>query len=141
MEHGRFTLSDIQAKRVCERFCRKFAFETICAMVSPDDPPCIERESDDGDQLQGGPFPTRCYSHGRALVCGVSLELSACRRTPGGARGGGGSRDYPALGGEVQSRVGGSVSSPEAPGVGQLAHGRDLYQGQRPVALSVSGGG
>ena len=33
------------------RFCRKFAFETICAMVSPGDLPCAERESDDGDQL------------------------------------------------------------------------------------------
>src|SRR5262245_47061833 len=92
-------------------------------MVSPDDLPCTERESDDGDQLQGGPFPPRCYSHGRALVCGVSLELSACRRAPGGAWGGGGSRDHPALGGEVQSRVGGSLSSPQASSVGELAHG------------------
>src|SRR3954463_5389703 len=32
------------------------------------------REQDDGDQLQGGPFPTRYHSHGRALVCGVSLS-------------------------------------------------------------------
>ena len=45
------------------------------------------RESDDGDELQGGPFPTRYHSHGRALVCGVSLKLSACRRTAGGAWG------------------------------------------------------
>src|SRR4029453_6746722 len=45
------------------------------------------REQDDGDQLQGGPFPTRYHSHGRALVCGVSLKLSACRRIDGGGGG------------------------------------------------------
>src|SRR5215510_10698553 len=66
-------------------FCRKFAFETICAMVSPDDLPCPERESDDGDQLHGVPFSTRCSSPGRALVGGVSLKLSPCRSTAGSA--------------------------------------------------------
>src|SRR5262249_62368897 len=35
------------------------------------------RESDDDDQLQGGPFPTRYHSHGRALVCGVSLKAAS----------------------------------------------------------------
>src|SRR5215831_21215274 len=64
--------------------CRKFVFGMICAMVSPGDLPCTERESGDGDQFQGGPFPTRYHSHGRALVCGVSLKLSACRRTARG---------------------------------------------------------
>ena len=36
-----------------EGLCRKFAFETICAMVSPGDLQCTERENDDGDQFQG----------------------------------------------------------------------------------------
>src|SRR2546428_7692785 len=48
------------------RLCRKFAFETICATVSPDDLRCTERESNDGDQFQRGPFSTRYHSHGRA---------------------------------------------------------------------------
>src|SRR5215216_6745330 len=65
-----------------------------------------ERESDNGDQLQGGPFPTRYHSHGRALVCGVSLKLSACRRTAGGAWGPDRPRDDPALGCQIQSPVG-----------------------------------
>src|ERR687887_2327529 len=100
-----------------------------------------QRESDDGDQLQGGPFSTRYHSHGRALVCGVSLKLSACRRTAGGAWGADRPRDDPALGREIQSPVGRSVSSPEAPGMGQLADGRDLYQGEGPMALSLPRGG
>src|SRR6266567_8075254 len=61
------------------------------------------RESDDGDQLQGGPFPTRYHSHGRELVCGVSLKLSACRRIDGGAWGPDRPCDYPALGREIQA--------------------------------------
>src|SRR3712207_8390293 len=47
--------------------CRKVAFETICAMVSPGDLWCAERESNDGDELQGSSFPTRYHSYGRAL--------------------------------------------------------------------------
>src|SRR5712691_10111194 len=100
-----------------------------------------EKESDDGDQLQGGPFPSRYHSYGRALVCGVSLKLSPCRRTHGGAWGPDRPRDHPALGGEIQSPVGRGVSSPEASGVGQLADGRDLYQGERPLVLPLSRGG
>src|SRR5436853_5910505 len=100
-----------------------------------------EKESDDGDQLQGGPFPTRYHSHGRALVCGVSLKLSACRRTAGGAWGPDRPRDDPALGREIQSPVGRSLSPPQAPCVGQLADGRDLYQGQRSMVLPLSRGG
>src|SRR5919204_6225389 len=94
-----------------------------------------QRESDDGDQLQGGPFSTRYHSHGRALVCGVSLKLSACRSTAGGAWGAARPRDDPALGRAIQSPVGRGVSSSEAPGMGQLADGRDLYQGQRSMVL------
>ena len=37
--------------------------------------------------------------------------------------------------------AGGSVSSAQASGVGQLADGRDIYQGQGPVAVSLSCGG
>src|SRR5262245_10105393 len=43
------------------RLCRKVAFEAICAMVSPGDLRCTERESNDGDQLQGGSFPARYH--------------------------------------------------------------------------------
>ena len=57
-----------------------------------------KRESENDDQLQGRPFSTRYHSHGRALVSGVSLELSACRRIAGGARGADRPRDYPTLG-------------------------------------------
>jgi hypothetical protein len=51
--------------------CRKVALEAICAMVSPGNLWYVERESDDGDQFQGGPFPPRDHSDGRALVCCV----------------------------------------------------------------------
>jgi hypothetical protein len=38
------------------RLCRKFLFEAIWGMLSPCDPWCKERESDDGDQFQRCPF-------------------------------------------------------------------------------------
>src|SRR4029450_5667809 len=91
-------------------------------MISPCYPQSTARESDDGDQLQGSPFPQGHHSHGGAVVRGLSLELPACGRTHGGVRCPGRPRDYPALGGEIQSLIGGSVSSPEAVGLGQLAH-------------------
>ena len=37
--------------------------------------------------------------------------------------------------------TGGGVPSAQASGVGQLTHGRDLHQGEGPVALSLSRGG
>ena len=58
--------------------CRKVAFETICAMVSPGDLRCAEREHDDGDQFQGSPLSAGDYSDGGAVVCRLSLELPAC---------------------------------------------------------------
>src|SRR5262250_2445779 len=66
------------------RLCRKFAFETICAMVSPGDLWCTERESDDGDQFQGSPLSAGDYSDGGAVVCRLPLELPACRRADAG---------------------------------------------------------
>src|SRR5262245_58755982 len=121
--------------------CRKFEFETICAMVSPGDLWCTERVNDDGDQFQGSPLSAGYYSDGCAVVCRLPLELPACRRTPGGARGAGRPRDHSAVGGEIQPSVGSGVSSPQAVGVAQLAQGRDLYQSQRSVVLSLSCGG
>jgi transposase-like protein len=47
---------------------------------------CQKRESDDGDQLPGSSLPKGYHSHRCALVCGIFLELSACRSTLGGAR-------------------------------------------------------
>src|SRR5262249_17518542 len=67
--------------------CRKFSLEAICGMVSPGDPRYKEKESDHGGELQGGPFPQGYHPDGCALVRRVTLELSACRRTDGGARG------------------------------------------------------
>src|SRR5262249_57035534 len=81
--------------------CRKVAFGTICAMVSPDNLRCTERENDDGDQFQGRPFSTGYYSDGGAVVCRLSLELPACRRTDGGTWGASRSRHHPALGREI----------------------------------------
>src|SRR4030095_13278624 len=92
-------------------------------MISRDDSGWKEKESDDGDQLQGGPFSTRYHSYGCTLVCRLPLKLSACGRTDGGARGADRSRDHPALDCEIQSPAGRGVSSPQAPGVGQLAPG------------------
>src|SRR3954465_7906505 len=63
-------------------------------------------------------------------------KLSAWRRIDGGAWGPDRPCDSPALGREIQSPVGRSVSSPEAPGVGQLADGRALYQSQRSMVLT-----
>src|SRR5262249_47032699 len=100
-------------------------------MLSRDDSRCTKRESDDGDQLQRGPFSPRHHSHGRALVCSLPFELSACRRADGGAWGPDRPRDDPALGREIQSPVRRGVSSPETPGEGGLEDGRDLYQRQR----------
>ena len=45
------------------------------------------------------------------------------------------------VGHQIQPAAGGGLPPPQAAGVGQLADGRDLYQGQRRVALSVSGRG
>src|SRR5215510_11923956 len=86
-------------------------------MISSCYPRSTARESDDGDQLQGRPFPTGHHAHGGAVVRGLSLELPACGRTHGGARRPGRPCDHPALGGEIQSLIGGSVSSSEAVGL------------------------
>jgi hypothetical protein len=42
-------------------------------MISHSDSECIERGSNDGDQLQGGPFSTGDHSDGRALVSRVGF--------------------------------------------------------------------
>ena len=118
--------------------CRKVAFETIGAMVSPDDLRCAERENDDGDQLQGSPFSAGYYADGGAVVCRLSLERPACRRTHAGTRRAGRPRDHAALGGERQSPVGSGVSSPQAVGVAELAQGRDVYQPMNSHRHTVS---
>src|SRR5215831_14220992 len=69
----------------------QFSFEAIWGMLSPCNLGCKGRESDDGGELQGGPFPARDHSHGRAVVRGVSAEHTPCRRTHGGTWGQGGS--------------------------------------------------
>ena len=56
----------------------------------------------------------------------------------GGPRG---SRDDQPLGGQIQPTARRGVPSPQAPGVRQLAHGRNLHQGERRVVLPLSGGG
>src|SRR5262245_54788215 len=88
-------------------FCAlwQFPLEVICGMLSVDERWHKESGRDDGGELQGGPFSAGHHFHRCARVCGVSLELPAGRRTPGGARGGGGSCHHPALDGEVQSPI------------------------------------
>src|SRR5215471_16683033 len=120
------------------RLCRKFAFETICAMVSPGNLRCIERENDDGDQFQGRPFSAGYHPHGCAVVCRLSLELPTCRRAHAGTRCAGRPRDHSALGREIQPPIGSGISSSQAVGVAQLAPGRNVHQGEGPVALSLS---
>jgi|SRR5882724_379135 len=85
--------------------CRKFSFEAICGMISLHDQQYIMGELDDGDQFQRCPFPTGYHPDRCALVRGVSLKLSACGRTDGGARGVDRPRHHPALGREIQSPV------------------------------------
>jgi hypothetical protein len=77
---------DIEGGHGERGLCRKFAFETICAMVSPGNLRCAERENDDGDQFQGSPFSAGYYSDGGAVVGRLSLELPACRRAHAGTR-------------------------------------------------------
>src|SRR5712671_5307795 len=98
---------------VPRRLCRKFSLEAICGMVSPRNIRDKEKKSDHGGELQGGPFPQGYHPDGCALVCRVSLELSAYRRTHGGARGCGGSLHSPALGRQIQSPLGRGVPSPQ----------------------------
>jgi 2-methylisocitrate lyase-like PEP mutase family enzyme len=64
-------------------FCRNFSLGAICSMFSLHDQRCIMRENDDGDQLQGSPFSPGYHADGCTLVGGLSVELSACRRTDG----------------------------------------------------------
>src|SRR5215813_867403 len=107
----------------CEGFCRKFSSAVIDGMISFRGRWWQERGGDDAGELQGSPFPTGDHSHGRALVCGLPLELSACGRTHGRARGVRRPRDHSALGREVQCSVGKGVSSPQASDRAQLADG------------------
>src|SRR5262245_9146153 len=119
--------------------CRKVAFETICAMVSPGDLWCTERENDDGDQFQGSPLSAGYYSDGCAVVCRLPLELPACRRADAGTRCAGRPRDDSAVGGEIQPSVGSGVSSPQAVGVAQLAHGSVPDATCKNAPLNLSG--
>src|SRR5215471_9249833 len=118
--------------------CRKVAFETICAMVSPGNLRWPEREDDDGNQFQGSAFSAGYHSHGCTVVCRLSFELSPCRRTDGGAWGAGRPCDHPALGGQIQPAAGRRLSPPQAPRVGELAHGRNVYSREMAVVLPLS---
>src|SRR5215813_4577113 len=109
--HGRFVPEHLKG------LCRKFSLEAICGMVSPGNSPFKEKESDDGGELQGGPFPQGYYPDGCALVCSVSLELSAYRRIDGRARRRGRSLHDPALGRQIQSALGRGVPSVQTAGV------------------------
>src|SRR4026207_1235529 len=118
-------------------FCRKFSCEAICGMVCPPTHAAKE-ERDDGNQLQRGPFPARHYSDGRPLVCRLPFERAPRRRTHAGTWGPRGSLDHQPMGGQIQPAAGSSFSPPQATSVDQLADGRDVYQGERPVVLSLS---
>jgi hypothetical protein len=58
--------------------CRKFSLEAICGMVSPSDSQYKEKESADGGELQGGPFPQGYYTYciyRRNLRGGIHLRV------------------------------------------------------------------
>ena len=114
---------------------------SLFAVSSP--PSCMEDPEGDHDdrERQGGPCPAGDHADGEALVGGVSFELPACRSTPGGTRGAGRPRAPPALGRAIPSPVGSGVSPAPAPGVGELAPGRDVDQGDRPGVLPLARGG
>src|SRR5262249_54885251 len=86
---------------VLQRLCRKVAFETIGAMVSPGNLRCPERENDDGDQFQGSPLSARYYSDWCAVVCRLSLELPAWRRAHAGTWCASRPRHHSAVGGAI----------------------------------------
>jgi hypothetical protein len=64
------------APRGAWQLCRKFSLEAICGMVSAGDSQYKEKESDDGGELQGGPFPQGYYPDGCALVRRVSYLIT-----------------------------------------------------------------
>ena len=67
VEHGGAQAQAHEQPIVAERparLCRKVAFKTICAMVSPGTLRWTEREDDDGDQFQGSPFSAGYHPHG-----------------------------------------------------------------------------
>src|SRR2546430_2176047 len=123
------------------RFCRNFHLRRFGGMLSPCNLWCKGRESDDGGELQGGPFPSGDHSPGRAVVRGVSAEHTPCRSTHGSTGGGGRSLHHEPVGHQRQPATRGSLSSPQASGVDQLAHGRDLHESEGRVAVSVARGG
>src|SRR5437660_1756281 len=130
--------SAFQNKAPVIRLCRKFSFEAICGLVSPAAPWEKEREGDNGGALQGGSCPPGDQSDGRALGCGLPLELSAYRSTHGGTGGAERPRDHPPWGRAIPSPGGGGVPPPAAGGVGQWAEGRDGPHEQRRVARSLA---
>src|SRR5262249_31194619 len=108
-------------------------------MVSPSDSQYKEKESADGGELQGGPFPQGYCPDGGTLVRRVSLELSPYieelmeeRRVE---------VDHSTIQRWVvkySPPLEEGIPSTQASGVAQLADGRDLHQDQRPVVLLVS---
>jgi hypothetical protein len=94
------------------------------------------RESDDGAQLPGGPWPPSAPAPGRALVCGVALPLAACRRTQGGARGAERPRHPPTRGRALPPPGGRGVAAPHPARRGERAPGGDGEHGARRVARS-----
>jgi hypothetical protein len=77
--------------------------------------------------FKGAHFPKDIILMGVRWYVAYPLSYRHVERTHGGARRPGRPRDHPALGGEIQSLIGGSVSSPEAAGVDELAYGRDVH--------------
>src|SRR5438128_10824438 len=71
------------------------------------------------------------------MVRGVSLALPACGSTNGGARGADRPRDHPALGRQIQSPARSGVSPAHAPGVGELADGRDVSAQSTLVGIAL----
>src|SRR4051794_17678766 len=105
--------------------------------------PLIHGESTGGgdDQLQGSPFREGYHPDLRAVVPGLSRERSPAGRADAGAWGIGRPCDDPPLGPDVYPTTRSGLPSPQTLGGAQLADGRDVHQGQGPMAVSRSGSG
>jgi hypothetical protein len=93
-----------------------------------------------GCTAQGGALQWLLFflsSHGRPLVCGVSLEHAPCCETPARTRGHRGSCHHSSLGHQVQPATRGGVLPPQAARLGRLAPGRAVPQRAGRVKMSV----
>src|SRR6266568_3791211 len=83
--------------------------------------------------FKGAHFPQDSILMGVRWYVAYPLSYRHVEELNGGAWGADRPCDHPALGRAIQSPTGSGVPSPQAAGRGELAHGRDLHQGQRSM--------